>query len=42
MQAVGIFCVSETTLCARLQGRQSRVKICTNNHKLTLIKEETL
>jgi hypothetical protein len=42
MRAAGIFCVPETTLHACLQGRQPCTKIRVNNHKLTLIEEETL
>jgi hypothetical protein len=40
--AAGVFCVPESTLRARLQGRKPRVETRANGHKLTPIEEETL
>ena len=40
--AAGVFCIPESTLRARLQGRQPRVETRANGHKLTPIEEETL
>ena len=40
--AAGVFCIPESTLRTRLQGRQPRVETRANGHKLTPIEEETL